>query len=410
MSRSIRRRTLLAAALPAVVAAVALPSAATASPHNFTFVRGAPDGTLQINATTGNSNLPAANNNVSVRVAGGSLRVVDSGDDVVADGSVCVKLSVHEASCQLSQIARIEASLDHDFEQGGDDAWRSATSLPTTVRGGDGKDTYIRGLSPFVSRVEFQGGTGTDEASYVLADRGVLVTKDERANDGRPGLDFDNVRSDVERLVGSAHGDSLNGNSGSVTEFFQGGLGNDLLFGNGGPDVFESSAAADGADKMTGGPGIDQVSYAGRTRPVNATLNFDGADDGEAGEGDELVGSNEVIVGGRAGDTIRAPAGSTAAHFLHGLGGIDTLEGADGPDEITGGARGDTLLGNGGDDRIFANDGEADVVGCGEGAADTAQLDNRDGFESCEIRPAVGTLRLAPRTVVAEAGEPVGCG
>ena len=164
------------------------------------------------------------------------------------------------------------------------------------------------------------------------------------------------------------------------------------------------SAAADGADEIRGGAGTDTVRYALRTRPINATLNFGGADDGEAGEGDELIGSNEIILGGTAGDTIRAPDGSLATHQLFGGGGIDTLEGADGPDIIEGGTGGDTLLAEGGADTLFAADGEGDVVGCGLGI-DTAQLDNLDGHSSCENRP-VGVLRLAPKTLRAQAGEP----
>jgi hypothetical protein len=374
--------------LLAVLAATALPAAAEANTVRVS------QGVLTYSHTTPQPS------SVVTKVVNGAVHV-ESNDGIQTVSSPCERVSDVEVSCPGVSVQRIDAFLGV-----GSDSFTSRTSLATRVFGSSGNDEYVGANHALRNRVDFSGGGDLDRVNYILSGGGVALSKDETANDGRFAFDLDNIRGDVERLGGSQHGDILTGSDTSAVERFGGALGNDTMTGNGGPDVFEMGTSADGADRITGGPGIDQVSYAGRTRPVNATLNFGGADDGEAGEGDELLGSNEVIVGGQVGDTIRAPAGSTAAHFLHGLGGIDTLEGADGPDEITGGPQRDTLLGHGDNDRIFANDGEADVVGCGAGTADTAQLDNRDGFESCEIRPAVGTLRLTPKTVVAEAGAP----
>ena len=198
-------------------------------------------------------------------------------------------------------------------------------------------------------------------------------------------------------------GDVITGDSGF--DVLDGGLGDDRLTGLDGNDLFLTGASADGADQIRGGGGIDTIYYGSRTRPINATLNFGGADDGEAGEGDELIGGNEQIAGGSAGDTIRAPDGSTAAHGLFGLGGTDTLEGANGPDTLDGGdGINDTLKGEDGDDTMFANDGERDDVQCSNGG-DTAHLDSLDRFSNCETRP-VGVLRLAPKSVKVRAGKP----
>jgi Ca2+-binding RTX toxin-like protein len=286
------------------------------------------------------------------------------------------------------------------------------------IAGGGGSDVFL--ASPGDGTDDYHGGPGIDSILYFRYSTPVNVSLDNVANDGAAG-ERDQVRSNVENLSGGSGGDTLrsfgafsrlDGNDGVDTldggsgpDTLVGGQGDDTLDGGTENDLFEMGASADGADEIRGGGGTDTVRYAQRTRPINATLNFDGADDGEAGEGDELVGSNEIIIGGLAGDTIRAPDGSLAAHTLTGGGGIDTLEGADGPDTLDGGSRGDTLLAEGGADSVFAADGEGDTVGCGAGI-DTAQLDNLDGFSSCENRSVVGTLRLTPKTVKAQAGKP----
>jgi hypothetical protein len=249
----------------------------------------------------------------------------------------------------------------------------------------------------------------------------VRLSNDGAANDGRPGLDDDNIGRDVENLNGSRLGDDISAAAGqdaqgcdSRCQFVSGGLGDDILRATVAGGQFtriDMGRAADGADRIIGGPGHSSIIYADRTRPVTATLNFGGADDGEAGERDEITGSNEEVFGSSADDTIRAPAGSTARHSLFGFGGSDTVEGADGPDQLVGdgqvgGADGvDTIIGNGGDDRIFARDGIGDIIGCGLGT-DTADRDPNtvDVASSCE-NGSVGVLRLQPKTLRARAGE-----
>jgi hypothetical protein len=113
------------------------------------------------------------------------------------------------------------------------------------------------------------------------------------------------------------------------------------------------------------------------------------------------VGSNEIIFGGAAGDTISAPAGSTAAHQLFGFGGKDTINGSDGPDTIDGGALVDSIAAFGDNDVIEARDGASDIIGCGAGDADLARIDSDDVTGGCENRP-VGRLRLAPKTLRAD--------
>jgi uncharacterized protein YraI len=390
------RRALLAAILPVALAAAALPAAAHASTVEL-----ASNGTLNYRAGSGESN------NLSIIRSGTAVEIIDL-TGPTPRGPQCRQVSNVRVRCEGApiNIQRIDARLGDR-----NDNFAIGVPFPVVVDGGSGDDTYTGGASTLVSRVEFRGGDGFDFADYAnTTGQGVRLINDGVANDGRPALgDQDNIHGDVERLTGSRFADDITAMGGAQILFFQivnGGESADTLRdGPGAADtIFRMGRVADGADNVVGGSGRSEVDYQGRTQAVNATLNFGGADDGEPGERDEITGSNEGVIGGQAGDTIRAPAGSTAAHQLEGLGGDDTIEGADGPDSLFGGTGTDTLLGQGGADLIFGNDGFFDTVGCGPGT-DTAELDSRDGFDaSCENRN-VGVLQLAPTTLPVKAGE-----
>jgi Ca2+-binding RTX toxin-like protein len=149
------------------------------------------------------------------------------------------------------------------------------------------------------------------------------------------------------------------------------------------------------------------VSYAKRTNPIRAAVDLDGADDGEAGERDELlqVGS---VTGGSAGDTML-----TRLNRIDGVGigfnggpGADTISGTDGRDFLTGGPGTDTLKAFGSEDQLFSNDSEpGDRLFCGA-SFDKATTDAVEATVSdCETRTVVGTLRLTPARLQAKAGE-----
>lgn len=403
---ALRRRALLAAAVPAAVAAFGLPAAADAA----TTVE-LSGGTLSYRADTEKTNT------VSVRDLAGAVEVRDL-RGVTARGVLCVNVDPLTVRCGLG-TQRLSALLGDR-----NDSITIRASFPADIDGGPGEDTYIGAFGPEPTRVRYIGGAGFDAADYVNADGRSRLSNDGVANDGRPGFDQDNIGGDVERLTGTRFDDELTAAARSgFGQVLTGGLGDDHLRdaatrnrANSPDTVFRMGRVADGADRIIGGSAFSRVDYSERSQPVNVTLNFGGADDGEPGERDEITGSNEFVNGGQAGDVIRAPAGSRAAHNLSGLGGDDRIEGAEGADTLSGGdtanallSRGgdgaDTLLGFGGDDRIEANDGVGDIVGCGAGS-DVAELDNRDAFDSCETRP-IGVLKLTPRAIAAKAGKPV---
>jgi Ca2+-binding RTX toxin-like protein len=141
------------------------------------------------------------------------------------------------------------------------------------------------------------------------------------------------------------------------------------------------------------------MNYHGRTTKVVADA--DGvADDGAAGEGDDIGVDVEGIVGGDAGDeltatdasdgvvVVAAPEGQgTAETRLIGGPGADSLTGSDAAsDDLIGGPDVDGLFGRSGNDFLEAQgDGGFDDVECGPGVFDFAKLDLVDGFGSgCE--------------------------
>jgi hypothetical protein len=352
------RRAAVAAALAAGLTAAALPTGAQAAEVESN------SAVVTYRAAPGEVNRP------SITLFNGELAILDA-VPLRPRGS-CVSLTTTEVRCPVTGPQQIRMQLgDRD-----DNVIVAVPGATATSLGEAGNDVYSGGFVSGSSRVDFQGGPGGfDAAVYAAADAGVIVTKDGAASDGRAGQDADNVRADVEELFGSRFSDSLNGtNEPGVIEQFHGGAGKDVLSGNDGPDEFHMSPAADGADRVLGGPGQDRAFYNQRTRRVVVNLTNGLADDGEIGEGDEVV-SVERVVGGEGRDTLRAIRESASRFELFGGPGEDSLIGGAGGDLLDGGPGGDNLQSFGGNDVIEAVDGEQDVVECGDGPFDRARTD-----------------------------------
>ena len=254
--------------------------------------------------------------------------------------------------------------------------------------------------------------------SYASASAGVVMVQDEQFNDGRTSVgDRDNVRRDIEQFIGSPFGDRLEGSltglvqcvtgcrGTTIGQRFTGGAGDDTVRGGINMDQHFMGGGADGADTILPGSNFSTVDYGGRGLPVEVTVGHGTRDDGATGEGDDVRAGVEQLIGGRGGDTLTQNPASDAFIHLAGGPGVDTLTGGRGGDYIDGGSgSGENLLGREGNDYIFARDGEFDLVGCGSGDDDTAELDGSDAFSSCENRP-VGTLSLASEAVRAKAGD-----
>ncbi len=147
---------------------------------------------------------------------------------------------------------QLNGGAGKDFLQGGNGK--------DVLNAGDGDDVLIGGRGPDV----FNGSAGIDTADYHDAQSRLVITLDGTANDGAAAVsatdtqpakpaEGDNVKGDVENVVGGRGADKITGN-GSANRLV-GGPGNDSLTGLGGNDVLDGGP---GIDSMLGGEGDDK--------------------------------------------------------------------------------------------------------------------------------------------------------
>ncbi|HVT78262.1 MAG TPA: calcium-binding protein [Acidimicrobiales bacterium] len=289
-------------------------------------------------------NPPSCNGIAATIVATGGVTNGTSGNDVIAGSPG-------------SDIIDGGGGNDVICGYGGDDV----------LAGGDGNDAIFGGagtdsVTGGPGSDNLDGGLGFDTVNLGGGVAPQRVSLDDVANDGVAG-ENDNVHSSFEvvngsegpdTIVGSAHGDTLKGNG-----------GDDVLVGNSGDDTLIGGA---GADDLAGGPGIDTVVLGDDVAPHTVTL--DGvANDGLAGEHDNVRPTNEIIVGSPGDDHITGAGGNET---LYGNAGNDTLNGGGGNDVLDGGIGNDVLHGGTGNDRLTGGPGADDLDG-GDGI-DTVSL------------------------------------
>jgi len=170
-----------------------------------------------------------------------------------------------------------------------------------------------------------------------------------------------------------------------------GGAGNDELYEGGGADRLDGGPGDDtlhawrgsGADEYVGGDGTDLVFFSSRF--ASQSISLDGvANDGFAGELDNVRADIEAVHGGDGNDTL---TGSDGDDGLHGGPGSDVVDGAGGDDVLDGGfscTNHDLVLGGAGDDTLHFGKG-ATV----DGGAD----DDRLRPESVNCPPLASTVR-----------------
>jgi len=184
------------------------------------------------------------------------------------------------------------------------------------------------------------------------------------------------------------------------------------LYGEGGDDQLYGGSAGvrldggPGADIMKTGSGGGYVWYGDRGAPVNVTL--DGiANDGEAGEGDNVIAN--VVYGGGGDDTF---VGNSSSNKFDGRWGNDTMRGRGGNDDLIGGPDADVEYGGtgndilsvkdglstGGDDHFFGQGGDDSITGdVGNdvlaGGAGNDTIDGVEGSDTERGGPGVDSLR-----------------
>ena len=162
----------------------------------------------------------------------------------------------------------------------------------------------------------------------------------------------------------------------AIPTIFSDGPGNDTMTGGAAPDMF---TAGTGADTYRGGGGQDIADYSARTAPVSVSLDG-GANDGEAGEKDNVGTDVDIVFGGAANDTLTGHGGT---NLLYGGQGDDTLSGNGGNDFLSGQAGDDTLNGGSGNDTLDGGAG-ADAI-AGAGGTDIADYSGRSARVSLSL-------------------------
>jgi hemolysin type calcium-binding protein len=243
------------------------------------------------------------------------------------DGS-CTQSSSNAASisCGSSTVGQIEVSLAGgpdkitiDTRDGGDYSPHALVYGLAVVRGGAGHDILTGGeLSDDIDGEgdddEVRGGPGND----------VL-----KGGDGPDKLDNDQYQT----------------------------LGDDSFDGGPGDDLMWAGEVSDGADTISGGPGLDSMSYFFRPNSASTAVTLDGqANDGDdpdhngvSDERDNVKVDVESAVGGAGSDFLQG--NPTVANYLQGEGGddrIDALQG-DAGDNVYCGSGVDTVKADAGD-------------------------------------------------------------
>ena len=351
-------------------------------------------------------------------------------DELIGAPAVANRIVGNDGSSLIPDTDRIVGGAEADLllGDGGDDDLFGGDGNDTLdgrlgsdeLFGEAGSDTFITGSAPDGADV-FSGGPSRDSLSFSSRAEPVTWTNDGNADDGE-AAEGDNVLADVENGNGGNGADRLGGGPG--TETLNGGGGSDTIDGGGGRDTLNGSTgddtvaggegddevrgqngtdALDGGggddvlerfgpvgiepDKYAGGAGSDLLTYASTTAGVTVTP--DGtADDGTAGEGDNVQPDVEEFEGTRFADTLNGNAaanqltGGEGDDLLNGLDGPDALIAGEGDDTLDGGEGTDSLEGEAGADRLRSRDSGADEAICGAGVdtvlADAFDLPNAD--------------------------------
>lgn len=237
------------------------------------------------------------------------------------------------------------------------------------VGGTEGNDNVLIWQPRFrVTRVELNGEVtdfNTTEVKFIKINAGA---GDDLVILGK--------RSPNARLYGGTGNDSLSAGDGNDTLY--GGPGDDYLFGRGGNDHIFGGW---GADDIYGGDGDhDVMDYSRRHGDVDVCIGVE-ANDGEAGEHDNVHTDIEVVYGGSANDKLRS--WGTHGVTLYGNGGNDTLYGTASDDLLDGGEGRDMYkdVALGGHDFVHTNDGVKDTIIGGTGFAEVDK-DSLDVIQS----------------------------
>ena len=263
---------------------------------------------------------------IVVSVAGGTITVVDTGTGGIATADLeCTLVNPTTVTCPLDPADPAPPALPMTAVRFIDIEMRDGTDsftnvLLADVEMSDGGETGNKTVSSGPGDDEIETGVGNDVVNLGAGDN---ETDTDAGNDtitGGPGEDDINPEAGAD--VANA--------------------------GGGTDDIDDEGQFNDGPDVLDGGPGPDdEIEYDGTAgETAGVTMTIDGvADDGHAGEGDNLAGFED----------------------LNGTPGADRMVGASSNDELFPDAGDDTINGGGGNDELGPGEGN-DVVEGGEGS------------------------------------------
>jgi len=304
---------------------------------------------------------PGESNSLNLSQSGGNVILDDSSAVTITDGGGCPIAVSGNAECPEAGVTKIVVDLgDEDDGTGVDPSMLSAL----TINGGPGND-YLNGSA---QGDVINGGDGQDSLNgYGGADT-LNGEGGQDSLDGGAGNDTLNGGAGGDYGNGGDGDDTFNGDDGS--DYFYAEPGNDTQNGGGGDDQFYYGP---GADAMSGGAGYDYVYFYDASADLSLTQ--DGAaNDGAAGEGDNVGSDIEGLLGGSGNDTI---VGGAISNYVDGGDGNDLISGGAGSDNLYGGSGNDVVNGDGGGDSVGGGNGD-DVV---NGGADGDDLNASSGTD-----------------------------
>ena len=234
---------------------------------------------------------------------GNDSYVVDKAADLVdetgGDGTDLVQSSI---AFSLSNATYAKGSIENLTLTGNAAINGTGNALANVIVGNSGAN-ILTGLAGADS---LDGGAGIDTATYAASSAGVNVSL--MMHTGSGGDAAGDTLFNIEKLIGSKFNDTLEGDG--------------------------------GANTLTGGNGIDTVSYKNAGGAVKVSLATTSAQNTLAAGTDTLSGF-ENLTGSQFNDTLIGTAGANA---IIGGDGSDKITGAGGADILTGGLGADTFI------------------------------------------------------------------
>ncbi len=326
--------------------------------------------------------------------ASAAVTVDASADPIVfqgdaADDNLVLSVSGGKIAHNLPAAQGFESPTDLDAATNGiQDADVAGANI--VVRGGAGNDALnASALGNTYNSLEIQGEAGDD-----------LVTGGGKA-DTLGGGDGD------DRVVGAQGGDVMSGGAGNDVLVWNNGDGSDTMDGDGGNDEIEVNGSANAGDEFTIAPGVNGRTKFDRVNLVPFTLDtlaermtvsgLGGNDKATGAPG--LAGRILLTLNGNAGvDTL---TGGDGADRISGGEAADVLDGGAGDDNITGDRGADQMLGGAGDDVLEWNNGDGSDVATGGDGADLVRVNGSvtDG-DAMEVAPNGPGIRFQRTNLV----------